>query len=174
MPERVALRSSPWRRRCWHIPALNRLITQPESDVATVNQGSVVDTPFGDFENSALLMQVTKLIAVRSIVYGSSNKLLNHVEEKSKFMLNYQTAQATVSSCDIPTFTCESSSSTSSCLKIIPTNKNSRLNWIFTVQKVNISLNSANPEHKYDTLPSRPPDGGAENEDFRRFTRNRA
>lgn len=90
------------------------------SDVATVNQGSVVDTPFGDFENSALLMQVTKLIAVRSIVYGSSSKLLNHVEEKSQFMLNYQTAQATVSSCDIPTFTCESTSSTSSCLKNHP------------------------------------------------------
>lgn len=117
MPERVALRSYPWRRRCWHIPALNGLNARPESDVATVKQGSAVDTPVGDFENSALLMQVTKLIAVRSIVYGSSNKFLNHVEEKSKFMLNYQTAQATVSNCDIPTCTCESSSSTSFLFK---------------------------------------------------------
>lgn len=85
-----------------------------------VNQGSDVDTPVDDFENSALLTQVTKLKAVRSIVYDSSNKLLNHVKNKSKFLLNYQAAQATVSSCDIPTFTCESSSSTSFCLKNHP------------------------------------------------------
>ena len=68
---------------------MNYLITQPESDVIIVNQGSIVDTTDGNCENSALLMQVTKLIAVRSIVYGSSNKFLNHMEEKAKFLLNY-------------------------------------------------------------------------------------
>jgi hypothetical protein len=99
---------------------MNGLIAKPESDVAMVNQGSVIDTPDGDFENSALLMQVTKLIAVRSIVYGSSNKFLNHVEEKAKFLLNYQAAQATVPNSDIPTFKYESSYSTSFCLKNHP------------------------------------------------------
>lgn len=99
---------------------MNGLIAQPESDVAMVDQGSVIDKAVGDFENSALLMQVTKLIAVRSIVYGSSNKFLNQVEEKNKFLLNYQADQATVSSRDIPTSKCESSYLTSYCLKKHP------------------------------------------------------
>lgn len=115
---------------------MNYLIAQQESDVVIVNQGSIVDTTDGNCENSASLMQVTKLIAVRSIVYGSSNKFLNHVEEKNKFLLNYQAAQATVSSCDIPIFKCESSDSTSYCLKIIPTNKNLRLNLILQLKRL--------------------------------------
>lgn len=42
---RIALRPSPWWRRCWFIPGLNCLVIQPKSEGATVDEGFVVGGP---------------------------------------------------------------------------------------------------------------------------------